>query len=255
MKNLFSTTKCLSAQQIEDYLAEKLDPESRFEVENHLLDCELCSAAVDGFAESYDFEKDQTLEQLANRFPKSEEAREAQLKPLRRNYRWLNRIAAAAAIIILPLAAWLYWNAQADDRLFYSYFESYDSDYLAVRGVAEEVSPMLQQAMEVYQQKEYLRSIPLFEAYLTQVPENTIAAFHAGLASLEAGQASKAVQYLEIVRLNDADYYEDASWYLVLAYLQLDQREEARGTLDDLAKISNGYYDRQVRELRERLGD
>lgn len=253
MKDLFTTTQCLSSQQIQDYLAEKLDEDNRFAVENHLLDCELCSAAVEGFAASYDFEKDQNLEQLAERFPYSEAARAAQTQALRNSYRWLNRIAAAAAILLLPLAAWLYWNSQADDRLYLHYFESYQSDYLSVRGKADNAPPLLKQAMANYQQKEYLRSLPLFESYLEEIPENTIAIFHAGLASLEAGQTTKAIQYLEIVRINDNDYYEDASWYLALAYLKLDRKAEAQGILDDLSKIPNGYYNQQVKDLQEGL--
>lgn len=253
MKDLFTTTKCLSRQQIQDYLAGTLDEDRVFAVENHLLDCELCAAAVEGFAASYDFEKDQELDALAQRFPNETKAREAQLQPLRRNYRWLNRIAAAAAVLLLPLAAWLYWNAQAEDRLFAQYFQSYQSDYLALRGNEEEVPPLLQQAMSSYQQKEYLSSIPLFESYLEQAPENTVAIFHAGIASLEAGQTTKAIQYLEIVRINDNDYYEDASWYLALAYLRLDRKTAVLNILNDLDKIPNGYYRQQVKKLREEL--
>lgn len=254
MKNLFTTTPCLSVDQIQNYLAKKLDSKNRQEVENHLLDCELCAAAVEGFAESYDFETDKELEQLASQFSTTEATREAPVKTLPNHYRWINRIAAAAVILILPLAGWMYWNAQAKERLFSQYFQSYESDYLSLRGEgAETPNPMLQKAMEIYQQKEYLESIPLFDSYLEQVPENTIAAFHAGMASLEAGQTSKAIQYFEIVRLNDPSYYEDASWYLALAYLDMDRVEEANGVLEDLATREDGFYFTKVKALQKSL--
>jgi len=253
MKELFTSTPCLSRQQVKDYIENRLDKASRFEVENHLLDCELCAAAVEGFSESYDFKVDQELEQLENLFDPAQKAKEAQIKPLRSNYSFLNRIAAAAAIILLPLAAFFYWNAQSNDRLFSQYFESYQSDYLAIRSADETANPLLTKAMEVYREKEFLSSIPLFESYLEKVPENTIAAFHTGLACLEAGQSSKAIQYLEIVRLNDEEYYEDASWYLALAYLQLERKEEALAVLNDLTKISDSYYQEEVRQLIQQL--
>ena len=255
MKDLFATTQCLSQEQIRDYLKGSLNEEARYEVENHLLDCELCSAAVEGFAESYNFDENRELEELAQRFS-SQKAAEAQIRPLRRNYRWLNRVAAAAILLILPLAAWMYWNAQSEERLFARYFESYTSDYLATRSSNPSKDlhhSLLEKAVERYQQKEYLQSIPLLEVYLEKVPENTIAAFHAGMACLEVGQTSKAIQYLEVVRLNDAQYYEEASWYLALAHVQLGQEETARAILNDLLKIENGYYEKQVQELGERL--
>ncbi len=253
MKELFTSTPCLSSQQLKDYIENRLDKAARLEVENHLLDCELCTAAVEGFSESYDFKVDRELEQLENLFDPAQKAKEAQIKPLRNNYTWINRIAAAAAILLLPIAAWFYWSAQSNDRLFSQYFESYESDYLATRSADQTTNPLLTKALEVYREKEYLHSIPLFESYLEQVPENTIAAFHTGLACLEAGQTSKAIQYLEIVRLNDEEYYEDASWYLALAYLELDQKEEALAVLNDLTKISNGYYQKEVELLIKQL--
>ncbi len=255
MKELFTSIPCLSPSQVKDYIDDRLDKAKRFEVENHLLDCELCTAAIEGFSESYDFKVDQELEQLENLFDPAQKAKEAQLKPLRNNYSFINRIAAAAAIILLPLAAWFYWSAQSNDRLFSQYFESYESDYLAMRSAEETANPLLTKAMEVYREKEFLSSIPLFESYLEQVPENTIAAFHTGLACLEAGQNSKAIQYLQTVRLNDEEYYEDASWYLALAYLEMDRKEEALAVLKDLTKISNGYYQKEVGQLIEQLND
>ena len=253
MKDIFAKTQCLSADQIKAYLNGSLDEEARYEVENHLLDCELCSAAVQGFASHYHFEKDQQLEQLADKFEPPNTVVETEIRPLQRSYRLINRIAAAAAIILLPLAAFLYWNAQSDERLFSQYFQTYDSDYLALRGENDAVNPMLNRAMETYRQKDFLQSIPLFESYLETAPENTVAVFHAGMACIEAGQYKKAVRYLELVRLNDSDYYEDASWYLALAHLQLKETAEAVAVLLDLSKLKNGYYEKQVKALLPKL--
>lgn len=46
---VFAETTCLSLDQLKLYHEDKLTPKQKHEVENHLLDCELCSAALAGF--------------------------------------------------------------------------------------------------------------------------------------------------------------------------------------------------------------
>lgn len=50
MKPIFQIHQCLSEENIKGYLTNRLSEEERFRVENHLLDCPLCSDAVDGYA-------------------------------------------------------------------------------------------------------------------------------------------------------------------------------------------------------------
>mgnify|MGYP006299637873 CR=1 FL=1 len=49
METLFESTPCLTDADIRKYVGQDLNPEDRFRVENHLLDCPLCSEALDGF--------------------------------------------------------------------------------------------------------------------------------------------------------------------------------------------------------------
>ncbi len=247
-----ASTDHLLPDQIKAYLQNTLDDEARFAIENHLLDCELCNAAVEGFAASYDFDKDRELEKLAPRYSESRAAAEAQIRPLRRNYTWLNRIAVAAAFLILPLAAWMYWQSQSTERLFQQYHSTYTSDFLALRST-DTNDPLLEKAVQEYQSQDYDQSLSLFEDFLEQEPEHIEAAFHAGLACLEIGQSRKAIAYLEKVRFNDEQYYEDASWYLCLAHLQVEEQAKALAILERLLKIEKGYYEEQAKALREQL--
>jgi hypothetical protein len=48
--NVFIDTKCLSLEQLRLYHQDKLSPKEKHSVESHLLDCELCSTALAGFA-------------------------------------------------------------------------------------------------------------------------------------------------------------------------------------------------------------
>ncbi|MEO1408311.1 MAG: zf-HC2 domain-containing protein [Bacteroidota bacterium] len=252
MKDLFTTsTPHLSPETIRDYLGGKLSLEERFAVENHLLDCEICAAAVEGFRAFPQEIEPAPIEALAKRFPPAPVAtpvRSLHPTPSRRN--WL---AVAAAVLLLPLAAWWYWQAQAPERLFRQFYQSYQSDYLALRGGDEAIDPLLKAGIEQYQRGQYAESLTLLESYLNEFPERGSAAFHAGLASLEMGAPRRAIGHLERVRLNEPQYYEDATWYLILAHLRLEEEDEARALLRDLLRLEAGYYETPARELLEAL--
>jgi tetratricopeptide (TPR) repeat protein len=49
VKNIFGSTDCLSEQMLRDYAGKKLSPEKMHQVEKHLVDCELCSDALEGY--------------------------------------------------------------------------------------------------------------------------------------------------------------------------------------------------------------
>lgn len=48
--NMFTETKCLSFQELDLYAKGSLSAKEKHRIEEHLTDCELCSAAVSGFA-------------------------------------------------------------------------------------------------------------------------------------------------------------------------------------------------------------
>jgi len=49
-KNIFEHTDCVSEEMLTKYIAGKLPPAERHEVEKHLIDCEMCSDAVEGLS-------------------------------------------------------------------------------------------------------------------------------------------------------------------------------------------------------------
>lgn len=49
VKNIFGSTDCLSEQDLRNYAAKKLNTDEMHRIEQHLVDCELCSEAVEGY--------------------------------------------------------------------------------------------------------------------------------------------------------------------------------------------------------------
>ena len=48
LKDIFKHTDCISEEMLLKYISNKLSPAEKHEVEKHLVDCEMCSDAVDG---------------------------------------------------------------------------------------------------------------------------------------------------------------------------------------------------------------
>lgn len=108
--HIWPESKCLSAQQMQDYMNHLLDPSEVRLVEEHLTDCPLCSDAIDALAENPSLDLSAELDVL--RTPLQEllktqsestpdslkkEALVQTLTPKKRSYRW----AWAASLLLL----------------------------------------------------------------------------------------------------------------------------------------------------------
>lgn len=103
-KNIFSETECLSEQQMFDYIDGKLNASEQYQAERHLVDCELCSDALEG------------LRLVQNRNIISETKQEVQQLVLnhskKRNYFAYYAIAASVLVIF---GLWFIFNPAKED--------------------------------------------------------------------------------------------------------------------------------------------
>ena len=63
----------------------------------------------------------------------------------------------------------------------------------------------------------------------------------------------KAIENLSYARLNDENYYEDATWNLALANIGIGNIDEAKALIEDLVKIEGGYYNDKAEKLLKEL--
>ena len=82
MEKLFSSSKCLGQDEIQKYLKEQLTNQERFRVENHLLDCPLCTDAVEGFANGYNFDEDIELREIETALATAEKTSPTKVRTL-----------------------------------------------------------------------------------------------------------------------------------------------------------------------------
>jgi hypothetical protein len=58
INNIFKASACLTEAELKAYISQKLEGEELHRVECHLLDCELCSDAVEGLSTSTDVDRE-----------------------------------------------------------------------------------------------------------------------------------------------------------------------------------------------------
>lgn len=257
MNQIFKTSTHLSRQQLSSYLQGKLTKEEQFSVENHLLDCPLCSAAVEGFGAQANIDQAIKASEELNYKGRTIE-RKSTLRPLR-------AIASIAAVAVLSLGlGWLVFNLNESnpDELFASYYDVYANDVtVTLRGEEGEITNVaLQTAMSAYDQQDYQKSALLLEEMIAANPEDVIATYYAGLSYLELGQLkkaadylAKAANYLEMTRLNNSVYYTSATWYLALTNIKQGKINEAKQILKDLRNSNDSFYVKKAKALLKEL--
>lgn len=108
---LFTSTDCISEQTMFDYIDNKLSPKEQHLVEKHMLDCDLCSDALEGLKLLKDRKRIKIVNQLIR-----EKASGNQNKIIGINYKILVSIAAG----ILLLTGGVFFFRYSSDRLMES---------------------------------------------------------------------------------------------------------------------------------------
>ncbi len=247
---------CLTETQIKNYISEMLPDKERFGVEDHLLDCPFCADAVEGLSDHYDFEKDSSLEKLDTHFEEKLRREEALIKPLNAPRLFsINRIAAGILFLLLPLAGWMYWTSNVDQNLYASYMPENAAPSATMRsggGVVALEMPVVQ-AKKLFAEKRFEASLLACEEVLEKNPQHPLATYYAGLSALESGHSELARHYLSGLRINEPDFYEDATWYLALTEVKAGEKAAAKVLLEELMKLPQGIYFEEVGDLYKRL--
>ena len=109
-------------------------------------------------------------------------------------------------------------------------------------------------AMIKYDKQDYTGAVTDFEQTLKQNPVDEKALFYSAVSYLSLGQPDKAVANLNKVLQNkNSGYYDDAQWYLSLAYIKKKDAKNARGNLMELKSNSRSKYQKQAIETLDEM--
>jgi len=270
---IFETRDCLTMGEINSYLEDVVTEDQRFSIENHLLECDLCNAVINGYSKSKPAESKKVLAEINDilkiefekpaRESTAVAAAEPQVENIERsqepakeikldsNRGRLNWAIAAIGITLLGLSLWTYSKRTSQQDLFASYFEPYAKGLIATRSESNETQTVFTQGFESYEKSEFVEAVKLLEKGLALEPENGQANFYLGLAALEGNEIAKAILHLKRTRINHSEFYGSATWYLAMAYLKQGEQELAGETLKGLSEKDAPYFVKSLSLLRE----
>jgi tetratricopeptide (TPR) repeat protein len=246
---------CLTAPEILAYLDGELPEGRKLEVDQHLDDCRLCGAAVEGVAglewrEGFLRSTDKVLARVRARTAAAATAASVARRSAPR-FRPAPQYLALAATLVLGVGAAVYLTRPAPgETLFHQYFEPYPSTRPVVRGDSTDGSSG---ALALYEARDYQGALAALEDWRKREPNDPAVLFYAGLSRLALGQAREATLDLEqVLRLQQNDLQPPAEWYLALAHLHSHDAEPARSRLKRIAEGA-GFYRDKARELLSEL--
>lgn len=203
----------------------------RFEVENHLLDCNLCNHAVDGYMNHYD---------------------DLGLASSEKNtiMRWIPIAAAAVLLLFGGLAIYKYTFVNRADTIFAHFYQKPSWDFQN-RSNSEQTA--YEDAINNYNLGLYQAALPTFDSLLVHKDEDNQLRLYKGIAHIETNQFKLAEEELTTVRINSDLYFEEATWYLALLKIKAEKNQEANAYLDELIEMENGFFYQRAIEMKNRL--
>lgn len=266
MKKFFQLTEHLSQEDIVFY-TQMPDSDDRraHSIEKHLIDCPLCSEAIEGFSGITDFEAVNAEIQNAQKRLHEVINPSVQASPTIRfweKHRIIRYVAAASIMLAIGTGVLLYQNRVAyEEQLYTENYRHYDDMRLVRRLKQTPNRPTdndkLQSAMNIYSEGNYQAAIEAFHDYLKEDPGNPTANFYLGLSYLEEQSAKEAIEAIKTARLSPSKedrIYIDAGWYLALAYLKDKNTAQCKVILQEVIN-ENGDFAVDAQKLMKALGD
>ena len=135
-------------------------------------------------------------------------------------------ITSIAAIIAIVFSFNIYQDNRRMDKLFETYYTPLEYDSQLMSRGDDIISPELTSAMKAYQNMDYVTALQRFNA-MPQIDENYLV--YKAICLLETDKTKDAIILLEELVGNGegTEYYQQACWYLALAYLRNHEDEKA----------------------------
>ena len=156
-------------------------------------------------------------------------------------------MVAASLAIITSLGVWSIKSSYfpSNEAIFEDYFEAdRNTVHPVVRG--EVMKSIEYRAFVAYEYQDYYKAINLFNS--VKRPGEAHVFFYKGLCFLALDKYDEAITLLNQVAensplvVNSSDFEEKANWYLALAYLKKNDKEQAIAKLTKLTEGQNSTY-------------
>jgi cytochrome c-type biogenesis protein CcmH/NrfG len=255
--------KKYSQEEIDLYLNNKLEGEELKDFEQEMSSDKTLGRKVkitndlDKAMDDYAFEEDLVaqLKVISANYPKNEmtnaeKEKEANSKGFVAKNKWLISIG----IILLTIVAIIYFGKLSakeaiNEQIFAANYEPYQSLQSDRSSTAEEDYIAI---IDFYENQQYQEVMPLLEDYIIKNPNQVNSQIMLGNVYLNVLplQNQKAIDLFQTISNTENKLFSEvAQWYLALAYLKNNEKENAVPILEKLAKKSVGKYSKLAEKL------
>jgi len=156
---------------------------------------------------------------------------------IRQRFYWA---AAAAILLLIPVYLLLKSNI-SQEKLFARYFEPYQT--------AQPLSQdPLDRALQQYRDKNYAKALGILKSMEDQGDVSDSTLFYKANVHLQLDQPREAVASLQKIPASST-FYDEAQWYLALAYLQNNEPERTRERVSLIAQKPGHPYQQRAADL------
>jgi tetratricopeptide (TPR) repeat protein len=240
---------------IERYLQGEMSPEEKvwFEKEiegNHQLhnEIDLHNRVNNVLADKELIDLKMKLEQIHQEIY---EVTEDGKSEIRRIYRRVYYTSGVIVLVAVGLFLFMFTRNFSSSKLIDDYY-SPTSASVDFRSAGEE-KDQLTTAMKLYNNKEYVRAIALFEEILKHDSTKIGINLYSGISHMEIKEYTKANERFQQILYNQPNpFVESAKWYLGMCYLMTNNRDKAEEQFESLAD-SKGFYQSDARRILRRI--
>lgn len=170
----------------------------------------------------------------------------SKVMPIRR---WLSY---AAAVLLLLTAAWWLWPKSINgENLYASYYAPYPNELTITSMGSNAPESSILEIMRPYNAGRYSEAAEKIGNYLSDHPTESALQLYYGISLLENQRSDAAIEALKKAK-QYPDFSETANWYLALAYVRGNRVEEAKPILKKLT-ISNSSFKENAKQLLQAL--
>jgi tetratricopeptide (TPR) repeat protein len=237
---------------IESYLTGEMDEQQRKEFDINLIDNQNLASDVKLLEESneavlddevYDFRK--SIRKVIN------ESYTDHSKTFEISRKLFKYPLVASIIVLIVLSLWQLITLASPEKIYSKFYKPYETD-LSTRSL-NTVTDKISIAFLLYQKGDYEASYEILNNYLSKNTDNQTARFFQGMNSMELGKTDRAISELKIVEKDlSTPYAMHARWYLSLAYLKINDVDEAKKYLNRIVE-DDVYYAEQAKKILKKL--
>ncbi len=196
-------------EQIEAYILNRMDPESRrafeagMETDEHLRNEVALQRSLIGAVEVFSFT--------------DADVNETKVVPVKRISRsWIYGAAAAATVLVLLLLRYVILPSPSPERLFAAFFEEDHGLPVVMSSDAEQYD--FYDGMVSYKEQDYTKALRIWQEV---EPLSDTLNYYMAMAQLNSDNTAAAIEYLQPVATDDGSALQSkAIWYLALACLK-----------------------------------